>query len=46
MKLIVFWKDKDASSKKYSFIEYAYDSYFGNFLKRLRVCPVVRLLDL
>ena len=31
MKLIVFWKDKDASNKKYSFIEYAYDSYFGNF---------------
>ena len=36
MKLIVFWKDKDASSKKYSFIEYAYDSYFGNFLKTIK----------
>ena len=36
MKLIVFWKDKDASSKKYSFIEYAYDSYFDNFLKTIK----------
>ena len=36
MKLIDFWKDKDASSKKYSFIEYAYDSYFGNFLKTIK----------
>lgn len=47
MKLIVFWKDKDASSKKYSFIEYAYDSYFDKFLKTIKgICPVVRLLDL
>ena len=36
MKLIDFWKDKDASSKKYSFIEYAYDSYFDNFLKTIK----------
>lgn len=28
-------KDKGVSSKKYSFIEYAYDSYFGNFLKTI-----------
>ena len=30
------WKDKDANSKKYSFIEYAYDSYLGNFLKTIK----------
>ena len=36
MTSIDFWKDKDASSKKYFFIEYAYDSYLGNFLKTIK----------
>ena len=40
------WKDKDANSKKYSFIEYAYDSYLGNFLKTIKGMTSSEAIDI
>ena len=36
MTLTGFCKDENNSGKKYSFVEYAYDSYLGNFLKTIK----------
>ena len=36
MTLTGFCKDEYNSGKKYSFVEYAYDSYLGNFLKTIK----------